>query len=115
MSTALINHEINQKQAAITPVRQQMPTAARVLFDVLARIAGAIRKLVTVQRAQKQLRVCETVSLGDKRFVAVIQIEQERFLIGGATNSVSLLTRLAESASFSSTLNGLTQAGGEER
>jgi len=48
---------------------------------------------------QKQLRLCETAQLGEKRFVAVIQVDQERFLIGGASNSVVLLSRLSDHSS----------------
>ncbi|HUZ94105.1 MAG TPA: flagellar biosynthetic protein FliO [Edaphobacter sp.] len=44
--------------------------------------------------AKKQLRVCETVSLGEKRFVALVQIESQRFLIGGGASGVSLLAEL---------------------
>jgi flagellar biogenesis protein FliO len=59
---------------------------------------------VTVKQARKNLKVCENVSLGEKRFVAVIQIDDERFLIGGSSSSVSLLTRLQEGKSFSANL-----------
>lgn len=59
---------------------------------------------VKVQTARKTLRLCESLPLGDKRFVAVIQVENERFLIGGAAGSVSLLTRLQEPANFSDSL-----------
>jgi flagellar biogenesis protein FliO len=52
---------------------------------------------VSVKQARKNLKVCENVSLGEKRFVAVIQVDDERFLIGGSSSSVSLLTRLQES------------------
>lgn len=44
--------------------------------------------------ATKQLRVAETVQLGDKRFVAVVQVEGRKFLIGGGASGVSLLTQL---------------------
>ncbi len=43
----------------------------------------------------KKLRMCETLSLGDRRFVAVIELDGERFLVGGGPNSVSLLTTLS--------------------
>jgi flagellar biogenesis protein FliO len=59
---------------------------------------------VTVKQARKNLKVCENVSLGEKRFVAVIQIDDERFLIGGSSSSVSLLTRLQEGKSFAANL-----------
>ncbi len=44
--------------------------------------------------APKRLRVLETVTLGDKRLVAVIQAEGRRFLVGGGPSGVSLLTAL---------------------
>ena len=44
--------------------------------------------------APKRLRVLETVTLGDKRLVAVIQAAGRRFLVGGGPSGVSLLTAL---------------------
>jgi hypothetical protein len=44
--------------------------------------------------ATKRLRVAETVSLGEKRFVALISVEGREFLIGGGTAGVSLLAQL---------------------
>jgi flagellar biogenesis protein FliO len=48
----------------------------------------------------KRLRVAATVSLGEKRFVAVIQIDGRQFLVGGGGTSVSLLAQLHETDSF---------------
>jgi hypothetical protein len=48
-------------------------------------------------RVTKQLRVSETVSLGEKRFVAIIQVEDRKFLIGGGASNVALLTQLGVS------------------
>jgi flagellar biogenesis protein FliO len=104
MSTAVVNPEVST-------TRQKMPPMARALYDVLAKIFSATQKVFNAQRVQKQLKVCESVSLGDKRFVAVIQVDQERFLIGGAANSIAMLTRLQETASFASTMKGLTEEG----
>lgn len=42
----------------------------------------------------KQLQVIETVQLGEKRFVAILQAEGRKYLIGGGTQGVSLLTTL---------------------
>jgi len=50
--------------------------------------------------AKKQLRVCETVSNGEKRFVAVVQIEGQKFLIGGGSSGVSLLAELDNDAAL---------------
>jgi len=52
-------------------------------------------------RGKKRLRVCESVSLGEKRFVAVIQVDGEQFLVGGSANSVSTLAHLERSREFS--------------
>ena len=74
---------------------------------LLTRIWNALHwmmRRVTVKQARKNLKVCENVSLGEKRFVAVIQVDEERFLIGGSSNSVSLLTRLQETNRFAADL-----------
>jgi hypothetical protein len=44
----------------------------------------------------KRLRVAETVSLGEKRFVALVRVEDCEFLIGGGASGVSLLTQLGK-------------------
>jgi len=63
-----------------------------------------IMQRATAQQARKNLRICETLSLGEKRFVAVVQVDEERFLIGGSSSSVSLLTRLPEAKIFAADL-----------
>ena len=60
---------------------------------LLARAWGWLQKQNAFS-ANKQLRVCETVSLGEKRFVAVVQIDGQKFLIGGGASGVSLLSEL---------------------
>jgi flagellar biogenesis protein FliO len=44
--------------------------------------------------ATKRLRISETVSLGEKRFVAIVKVEDREFLIGGGTAGMSLLAQL---------------------
>jgi hypothetical protein len=45
-------------------------------------------------RPARRLRVSETVALGERRFVAVVEFEQARFLVGGTSASLVLLARL---------------------
>ena len=45
-------------------------------------------------RRPRRLRVRETLSLGEKRFVAVIEYEGQELLVGGSGNSFALLARL---------------------
>jgi len=59
---------------------------------------------VRVRRAPRQLRLCESLSLGEKRLVAVIQYEDQKFLVGGSVHSVSLLARLGSAPDFSELL-----------
>jgi len=48
----------------------------------------------SVRPREKSLRLCETLSLGDKRFLAIVQLEGRRFLIGATPQSIALLDRL---------------------
>jgi flagellar biogenesis protein FliO len=48
----------------------------------------------TQQLAARRLRVAETISLGEKRFISILQVDGAQFLIGGAAGSVSLLAIL---------------------
>ncbi len=60
----------------------------------------------------KQLRVAETVSLGDKRFVAVVQVEGRKFLIGGGSAGVALLTQLGDAATDANVAMAVKPNGG---
>ena len=60
-----------------------------------------IQQRMQSQQSRKRLRVCETVSLGEKRFVAVIQVDGEQFLVAGSSSSVSTLARLEKTPDFS--------------
>jgi len=55
------------------------------------------RTLRISRRTPKQLRLCESLPLGERRFVAVVEFERERFLLGGTPSSLVLLSRLADS------------------
>jgi flagellar biogenesis protein FliO len=93
-----VSSELNSGKAPSQPAGLQV--FARQL---VAGITWILQK-IKVQPVRKTLRLCENLSLGEKRFVAVIQVESERFLIGGAAGSVSLLTRLQETPNFSESL-----------
>lgn len=47
-------------------------------------------------RPAKALRLCESLNLGERRFVAVVAYENQRFLLGGTGTSVVLLSRLGD-------------------
>jgi hypothetical protein len=56
---------------------------------------------IGIKRVPKLLYVRETVALGERRFVSVIQFERQRFLIGCSSSSVTLLSRLADESAGS--------------
>src|ERR1700691_3059877 len=62
------------------------------------------RRQLASRQSRKRLRVCESVSLGEKRFVAVIEVDGEQFLVGGASSSVATLARLEPTQEFSEVL-----------
>jgi flagellar biogenesis protein FliO len=70
--------------------------SARAWSSILARIEARRE----AQRS-RHLRLVETVSLGEKRFVAIVAVRGGEFLIGGGPGSVSLLARLEEKAELS--------------
>jgi len=40
------------------------------------------------------MRLCETLPLGEKRMLAIIQVGNQRFLIGATVQSISLVQKL---------------------
>ena len=80
--------EVDAASPATSP-----PGAAWVA--ALKNIGQWARRAVTARKARR-LRVCETLSLGDRRFLAVIEFDRQEFLVGGSGNSLELLARLHE-------------------
>lgn len=63
----------------------------------------------------KQLRVAETISLGEKRFVALVDIDGQKFLIGGGASGVSLLTQLGAQDSDKEAIQAVEAAAGQSK
>ena len=68
-------------------------TAAIVWKNLLDRTNQLTR------RTPRSLLLRETLSLGEKRFVAIIECDGRRFLVGGSSQAVTLLSRLPEQSS----------------
>jgi len=58
------------------------------------------------QTAVKRLRVAETVSLGEKRFVSIVNVEGREFLIGGGASGVTLLAQLSPMQEMTGSMTG---------
>jgi flagellar biogenesis protein FliO len=53
--------------------------------------------MATGHRPERRLRLCETLSLGEKRFIAVVEYGKQKFLLAGTPQNISLLQSLDES------------------
>lgn len=60
-----------------------------ILWERLQSVSG---------RVPKRLRLCESLTLGERRFVAVVEFDKERFLVGATASSMVLLSRLEDSS-----------------
>lgn len=74
---------------------------------VMQFVRGAFSKIArpSTWKRRRELRVCETISLGNRNFLAVVGYQDQRFLIAGTPGAISLLAdvtddpaRCAESA-----------------
>jgi len=78
----------------------QLSSSNPLASTPLARLVGVVSaRLNTIWRSQKKrktLSVCETANLGERRFVAVVQFERQRFLIGASPSSLTLLAQLPD-------------------
>jgi flagellar biogenesis protein FliO len=70
--------------------------SSNTLRSQLAALWGRVLRIS--RRAPKRLRLCESLPLGERRFVAVVEFEKTRFLVGGTSSSLVLLSRLKDSA-----------------
>ena len=73
----------------------------------LTNTAGLLTRMVRWCAARQRARVAsrllhveETVSLGQKRFAAVIRVQDARYLVGGGANEVVLLAALGQTAAL---------------
>lgn len=91
------------KQPLISKLRAALGKAPKLplpqLMTTVRRSRGALLRIqhwLNKRNAlgPKKLRLMETVSLGEKRFVAVIEVDGQRLLIGGGASGVSLLRSL---------------------
>ena len=75
----------------------------RIFLQILLREAALAWQWIESKRTQqnslRRLRVAETISLGEKRFVSILEVNGVQYLIGGGANHITLLTTLDGHAS----------------
>jgi hypothetical protein len=99
----------------ITPIPFTLHAAGKPAAESLA--GSALRRCMTVaregaevlwralvvraRRRPKSLVLIESSALGDRRFISVVQFEEQRFLVGSSPSSVTLLARLPKAPALS--------------
>lgn len=78
----------------VPPTPISRPSATPTLESFARQIWAWLKDKRALQLRSKRLTVTETVSLGDKRFVSIVKVDDRHFLIGGSTSSIALLTDL---------------------
>lgn len=70
----------------------------RWLLTRLGRRLGGYWSALRVERAPRQLRVRETLPIGEKRQLLVVDVRGRQFLIGAAGNCLTMLAELSRPA-----------------
>ena len=73
---------------------QAKPMGSRLVGSKLTAFFGRVVSSMSVQRRERRLRLCEMLSLGEKRFVAVVEYGPQKFLLAGTPQNISLLRHL---------------------
>ncbi len=76
------------------PIVEEKPGCAEGARSRVASFLGRVASLAISRRRERRLRLCEMLSLGEKRFVAVVEYGNEKFLLAGTPQNISLLKRL---------------------
>lgn len=99
------------------PVLRTIGGFALVLSLILA--AFLVAKKIAPQyfnkrTAEKNLRLIESMSMGDKRSIAIIQVGDKRFLVGNTPHELTLLSQLGDSFSLISDAEKVPGTGSTE-
>jgi flagellar biogenesis protein FliO len=70
------------------------PGHAEGASSKFASILNRIASFAMAHRRERRLRLCEMLSLGEKRFIAVVEYGPDKFLLAGTTQNISLLKKL---------------------
>jgi flagellar biogenesis protein FliO len=81
---------------------------------LLSRAWGWLQSRQVARSNTRRLRVAETVSLGEKRFVAVVQVDGRHFLLAGGPTNIVLLAQLDAKDAFEDVLKKTLTAPGKQ-
>jgi flagellar biogenesis protein FliO len=81
---------------------------------LFSRAWGWLKARQVARSSTKRLRVAETVSLGEKRFVAVVQVDGRHFLLAGGPTNIVLLAQLDAQDAFEDVLKKTLTVSGKQ-
>lgn len=87
-------HKERKSQPVETRAAEPLSHTLKLIGERCWLAMGTLVRTARAQRTGAKLVLRHTVALGEKRFVAVVEFEGERFLVGSASHSVTLLARL---------------------
>jgi flagellar biogenesis protein FliO len=90
-------------------------TNLRTRTGLLSRMWRWLQARKVARSSTKRLRVAETVSLGEKRFVAVVQVDGRHFLLAGGPTNIALLAQLTADVNFEEVLKKTMTVPGKRR
>jgi len=70
-----------------------IPPPGAILPGLVQNLWQWVRSAVRPKKVRR-LRVCETLPLGERRFLAVIEFDRQEFLVAGTGTSLTLLARV---------------------
>jgi hypothetical protein len=81
-------------QPKVHPGPAKLPSLAARVYACLVQSIQRLTSQYFKRRRRRKLQLLEIQQLGEKRFVAVVRFGKQKFLIGGAATSVSLLAEI---------------------
>ncbi len=88
MKMRIQNSSSNSQPNAVSAI---LPSGGKLCSRL---ITLAERVLRFRRHEPKRLRLAETLSLGERRFIALIEVDRSRILVGGTSTSLALLAKL---------------------
>jgi flagellar protein FliO/FliZ len=97
-----------------TPVSGRAVLTAILVVACVGALAWWLRKGLPAARGRQGISVETAVSLGDRRSLVVVSVENRRLLIGMTQHQISLLAELgaAQTPAFQDALQASLEAGG---
>ncbi len=85
-----------EKAFCVPQAREERRHLTKRSIAWLTAILRAFAKVCTMRGRHKNLVVRETATLGERRLVAVVEFEAQRFLIGASPSAITLLAQLPD-------------------